>query len=359
MAETLAALAAFLGVELRGDPAGRIDGVAPLETAGPTDLSFLANPKYARAAALTRAGAVLCSPADAARLPAGCAALVGENTYRDFARAVARHFDRRPRPAAGVDPSARVAPDARLGDGVHIGALAVVSEGVSVGAGSRIYALAYVGPGCVLGPDCVVYPGAVLYDGVRLGARVVVHSGAVLGADGFGFAPDPPRGYVKVPQVGWVEIEDDVEIQANACVDRGALGPTRIRRGAKLDNLVQVGHNVEVGEHSVLASQAGISGSTKLGRWVTFAGQAAAGGHLVVGDGAVITGQAGIGKDVPAGAMVSGSPAQPTAEHHRGLAELGRIAVLRRKVRELEARLERLESGPGGAGNAAALEGGA
>jgi UDP-3-O-[3-hydroxymyristoyl] glucosamine N-acyltransferase len=143
--------------------------------------------------------------------------------------------------------------------------------------------------------------------------------------------------------LGWVEVEDDVEIQANACVDRGALGPTVIRRGAKLDNLVQVGHNVEVGEHSVLVSQTGISGSTKIGKWVTFAGQSAAAGHLKVGDRAVITGQSGIGKDVPPGAVVSGSPAQPMLEHHRGLAELSRLPELKRRVKALEQRLAELE----------------
>jgi UDP-3-O-[3-hydroxymyristoyl] glucosamine N-acyltransferase len=230
-----------------------------------------------------------------------------------------------------------------LASDVRVGACAVVGAGSRLGEGTVLHALAYVGPSCVVGRGCVIHPGAVLYDGCRLGDRVRIHAGAVLGADGFGFAPDPPHGYVKVPQIGWVEIGDDVEIQANACVDRGALGPTIVRRGAKIDNLVQVAHNVEVGEHTVLAAQAGISGSTKIGKWVTFAGQSAAGGHLNVGDQAVITGQAGIGKDVPPKAMVSGSPAQSTLTHHRGLAELNRLPELRKTVKALEARLRELE----------------
>jgi UDP-3-O-[3-hydroxymyristoyl] glucosamine N-acyltransferase len=231
-----------------------------------------------------------------------------------------------------------------LASGVRVGAGAVVGPRTRVGADSVVHALAYIGPDCVVGERCVIYPHAVLYDGCRLGDGVIVHAGAVLGADGFGFAPDPPRGYVKVPQIGWVEIEDDVELQANACVDRGALGPTVIRRGVKIDNLVHVAHNVEVGEHTVLAGQTGIAGSTKIGKWVTFAGQSAAAGHLHVGDQAVITGQAGLGKDIPAKAIVSGSPAQPMLEHHRGLAELNRLPELRKKIKALEGRLAELEA---------------
>jgi UDP-3-O-[3-hydroxymyristoyl] glucosamine N-acyltransferase len=322
MAETLGSIASFLNVELRGDASRVVDGVAPLDTAGPTEISFFANPKYADQAASTRAAGVLCRPEDAAGLAAGCAALVSPKPYRDYALITARSFDRRPRAEPGIHATAVVHATAVLASTASVGACAVVGPGVRLGEGSAVHALAYVGPGCLIGAACVIHAGAVLYDGCRLGDRVVVHSGAVLGADGYGFAADPPKGYVKVPQIGWVEIEDDVEIQANACVDRGALGPTIIRRGAKIDNLVQIGHNVEVGEHTVLAAQAGISGSTKIGNWVTFAGQSAAGGHLKVGDQAVITGQAGIGKDVPAKGMVSGSPAQPTLVHHRGLAEL-------------------------------------
>jgi UDP-3-O-[3-hydroxymyristoyl] glucosamine N-acyltransferase len=344
MAETLGGIASFLNAELRGEASKLVDGVAPLDTATPTEISFFANPRYADQAAATRAAGVLCRPEDAFRLPEGCAALVSPNPYRDFARITARSFDRRPRAEPGIHATAVVHATAVLASTARVGACAVVGPMARLGEGSAVHALAYVGPSCVIGADCVIHPGAVLYDGCRLGDRVIVHSGAVLGADGFGFAPDPPLGYVKVPQIGWVEIEDDVEIQANACIDRGALGPTLIRRGAKIDNLVQVGHNVEVGEHTVLVSQTGISGSTKIGRWVTFAGQSAAGGHLNVGDQAVITGQAGIGKDVPAKAMVSGSPAQPTLAHHRGLAELNRLSELRKTVKALEARLRELEA---------------
>jgi UDP-3-O-[3-hydroxymyristoyl] glucosamine N-acyltransferase len=343
MAETLGAIAAFLDAELKGEPSRVVDGAAPLDRAKPSEISFYSNPKYAEQLRRTGAGAVLCAPPDLDKVPSGCAALLSKNPYRDFALLLARSFDRRPRAEPGIHPTAVVHPTAVLASGTRVGAGAVICAGAALGENSVVHALAYIGPGCVLGRDCVIHPHAVLYDGCRLGDRVRIHAGAVLGADGFGFAPDPPKGYVKVPQIGWVEIGDDVEIQANSCVDRGALGPTLVRRGAKIDNLVQVAHNVEVGEHSVLASQAGISGSTKIGAWVTFAGQSAAGGHLHVGDRAVITGQAGIGKDVPPGAMVSGSPAQPTMEHHRGLAELARMPELRKRLKALEQRLLEIE----------------
>ena len=343
MTLTLGEIAAALGAELRGDPGLAIQGAAPLDQAGPSHISFFANGKYAQQLAATAAGVVLLGPQDAAKAPAGTALLLSRNPYRDFAVAVARWFDPRPRPAAGIHPSAVVAPDAKVDRSAHVGALAVVGAGSVIGPRTAVHAQAHVGPGCRIGADCIVYPTAVLYDGCLVGDRVIIHAGAVLGADGFGFAPDPPRGYVKVPQIGWVAVEDDVEIQANACVDRGALGATLLKRGVKLDNLVQIAHNVEVGEHTVIAAQSAVSGSTKLGRWVTMAGQSATAGHLTVGDQAVITGQAGAGKDVPAKAMVSGSPAQPMLEHHRGLAELNRLPELKKRVKALEARLAHLE----------------
>jgi UDP-3-O-[3-hydroxymyristoyl] glucosamine N-acyltransferase len=340
---TLGELAAFLQAQVPGDQGRVITGVAPLDKAGPGDLSFFANAKYAGQLAETKAEAVLISPADQAKAPAGVALLVSKNPYRDFARTVAAHFDQRPLPEAGIHPTAVVHSTAVVASSARVGALAVIEAGAQVGENSVIFPQAYIGVRAVIGKDCKVYAGAKLYDGTRIGDRVIIHAGAVLGSDGFGFAPDPPAGYVKVPQIGWVQVEDDVEIQANACIDRGALGATLIRQGAKIDNLVQVGHNAEVGPHTVLVSQTGISGSTKIGAWVTFAGQSAAGGHLVVGDQAVITGQSGIGKDVPAKAIVSGSPAQPMLEHHRGLAEMAKLPELKKRVKALEARLAELE----------------
>jgi UDP-3-O-[3-hydroxymyristoyl] glucosamine N-acyltransferase len=273
--------------------------------------------------------------------------LISANPYRDFARVLARYFDRRAHPAEGrhalafVDPSALVGPQAR------IGAFCVVEAGAVIGARAILYPFSYIGPKARLGDDCLVYPQACVMEACVLGSRVILQAGAVIGADGFGFAPNPPDGYLKIPQTGNVVVEDDVEIQANACVDRAVLGSTVIGKGSKLDNLVQIAHNVKVGRHSVFASQAGISGSTVVGDWVTFAGQSAAGGHLRIGDQAVVTGQAGAGKDVPPKAMVSGSPAQPTLEHHRGLAELGKLPALKKRVKELEARLDALEKRQG------------
>ncbi len=342
MRVSLGEIAAFLGAELKGDPGLAISGVAPLEEAAGGSLSFLANPKYHDKVASSGASALLLSPRDQA-LGAGRSVLLSENPYRDFARVTARWFCAPSLPPLGVHPSAVISPGARIGPGCRIGAYVVVEDGAEVGEGCVLFPFCYLGPGTSLGAGCLLHPSATVLERCRVGDRVILHSGVVIGSDGFGFAPDYPRGYVKVPQVGWVEIEDDVEIQANACVDRGALGPTRVCRGAKLDNMVHVAHNVVIGAHSVLAAQVGVSGSTKVGQWVTFAGQAAAGGHLTIGDGAVLTGQSGAGKDVPPKAVVSGSPAQPMMEHHRGLAEMARLPKLKERIRELERRLEALE----------------
>jgi UDP-3-O-[3-hydroxymyristoyl] glucosamine N-acyltransferase len=322
-----------------------LEGVAPLDSATASQLSFLSNPKYTPQLAQSKAGAVLLGQADAAKaasLP-GRSLLISANPYRDFARATARYFAKRFKPSAGIHPSAVISPKAQLGQNLAVGAFCVVEEGAVIGDGAVLHPFCYVGPGARIGQDSELYPFAALMEACELGKRVILQSGAVIGADGFGFAPDFPHGYVKVPQIGSVLVEDDVEIQANACIDRGALGATVIGQGSKVDNLVQIAHNVKVGRHSVFAAQAGISGSTKVGNWVTFAGQSAAGGHLEIGDGAIITGQAGAGKDVEPKAMVSGSPAMPTLEHHRGLAELKKLPELKKRVKELEARLHELE----------------
>ena len=335
-------IAAFLGARLEGDAELLIEGVAELKSATPSFLSFLANPKYAPLLAGSRAGALLISESDAKKAP-GKNLLVSSNPYRDFALVLTRYFDKRMHPARGVHASASVHPTASIGSGACIAAFAVVEAGAVVGNDCVLYPFSYVGPGVSLGDNCLIYPHVSIMENCRLGKRVIVQPGAVIGGDGFGFAPEPPKGYIKIPQTGNVVIEDDVEIQANACIDRAVLGSTLIGKGSKIDNLVQIAHNVQVGQNSVFAAQAGISGSTVVGNWVTFAGQSAAAGHLHIGDQAVVTGQAGTGKDVPPKAMVSGSPAQPTLEHHRGLAELNKLPELKKRVKELEARLAELE----------------
>jgi UDP-3-O-[3-hydroxymyristoyl] glucosamine N-acyltransferase len=342
---TLQELAEFLGARLAGDANLRLDGVGPLDSATARQLSFLSNPKYLPQLASSKAGAFILSQSDADKIGAavGRNLLISDNPYRDFALTAARYSSPRFRPDPGVHPGALIAADAVLGRDVAIGAFCVVEKGAVIGARTALHPFSYIGAGVKIGEDCALYPFATVLEGCVLGHRVILQSGAVIGADGFGFAPDPPKGYVKVPQIGNVVIEDDVEIQANACVDRGALGATRVGRGSKIDNLVQIAHNVQIGEHSVFAAQAGISGSTKVGNWVTFAGQSASAGHLNIGDRAIVTGQAGAGKDVPPGAMVSGSPAVPTLEHHRGLAELNKLSNLKKRVKELEARLAALE----------------
>jgi UDP-3-O-[3-hydroxymyristoyl] glucosamine N-acyltransferase len=328
--------------DLSGDPALPIHGIAPLETATAGDLSFLTNSRYTNSAKTSQAGAILTSRALGAAL-AGRPLLFSTNPYRDFARVVTRWFDPRRPPSPGRHPTAVVAEDAEIGPDCHLGAYVVVGAGARIGARTVLHPFTYIGAGASLGEDCLCHPRATVLDGVRMGHRVIVQPGAVLGADGFGFAPDVPHGYVKMPQLGGLILGDDVEVQANACIDRGALGNTVLGPGTKVDNLVQIGHNVQIGAHTVLASQTGISGSTRIGNWCTFAGQAGVAGHLHIGDGAIVTAQGGVGKDVPPKAMVSGTPAKPFMESRRDLAELGRIGLLRRRVAELEGRIAALE----------------
>jgi UDP-3-O-[3-hydroxymyristoyl] glucosamine N-acyltransferase len=341
-------IAAFIGAAVKGE-AKALEAVAPLDRAGPSQLSFFANAKYLAALKATRAGAVICSEADAAELPQGCTAIISRSPYRDWARVVARWFETKSLPEPGVHPQAFVHPSAFVGEGVRIGAGAVVEAGASIGQGSVLFPLVVVGHGVKIGADCRLYPQVTLYEGCQIGDRVIIHAGSVLGSDGFGFAPDPPAGYVKVPQVGGVVVEDDVEIQSNTCIDRGALGPTVIRKGAKIDNLVHISHNVEVGPHNAIAALTGVAGSTKLGNWVTLAAQSGVAGHLTISDQVIVTAQAGVAKDPGPKAVVTGTPAQPLMTERRNQAELGKLGELRKKVRALEARLAELEKKIGGA----------
>jgi UDP-3-O-[3-hydroxymyristoyl] glucosamine N-acyltransferase len=330
----LSALAERFALELRADRDPEIGGVGTLTGAAPDQLAFLANRGYRKFLAGTRAGAVVLSPDDAAHCPAPC--LVSDNPYLAYAR-IAALFDTRPVAEPGVHASAQVDPGARLGEGVHVGAGAVIAAGSVVGDGCE------VGPGCVLQQGCEVGAGSrlvanvTLCHGVRLGRRVIVHPGAVIGADGFGIAPGP-EGWTKVPQLGAVVIGDDCEIGANTCIDRGAIEDTVLEEDVRVDNLCQIGHNCHIGAHTALAAYTGLSGSTKIGRHCLFGGRTGTSGHLEVADRVTVTGMTMVTKSIGEVGMVvsAGIPAQPAREWQRTVARLRRLDALGERLTRLE-----------------------
>jgi UDP-3-O-[3-hydroxymyristoyl] glucosamine N-acyltransferase len=331
VAPTLGEVAQWTGAALsQGADAGRIvRDVAALDEAGPDDLSFFDNPRYLDDFKATRAGAVLVAPRYAAQAPAGCATLVTPQPYRAMAEAMARLYPQAVRPRSafgetGVSPAAFVHSAARLEAGVIVDPGAVIGPGAEIGAGAVIGANAVIGPQVRIGRDSVV--GALASIACALiGDRVIIHPGVHIGQDGFGFAMGP-GGHLKVPQIGRVIIQDDVEIGAGSTIDRGANRDTIIGEGTKIDNLVQIAHNVVVGRHCVVVSQAGVSGSTAIGDFVALGGQAGLTGHLKIGAGAQIAAQSGVKDDVPAGERWGGAPAKPAREWFREVAALKKLA---------------------------------
>ena len=343
---TVAELAALVGGRVAGggDERVLIERVASLEGAEAGSISFVEDGKFLEGARASRASCLLV-PEGAGETGAGeFAATLVEVARPKLAFAfVAEALHAPRRREGGIHPTAIVAETARIGEEVYIGAGVVVGEGVSVGRGTQILAGVVVEDGVEVGDECVLHPNVVLYAGVRLDNRVVLHAGVVVGADGFGYVRDA-EGYHKFPQVGTVFIEDDVEIGANSCVDRGALGETRIGRGTKLDNLVHVGHNVEIGERVVIAAQTGISGSTVIESDAVIGGQVGMGDHARVQAGAVVGSKAGIlpGKIVRAGAVVWGVPVRPLDEYKRLNAHFGRLPQMRAEIDELKRQVRKL-----------------
>lgn len=325
-------LAKLLGAELLGDPDATVDGICPLDEAGPEHLSFLHNPRYVEQARQSRAGAILVRDAD--ELP-GRNLLVCAEPYFAFARALEVMYPA-VRSEPGVHPSAVVAEGVELGAEVSLGPCVVVGHGSRIGDRSAVGAGCVIGRGVEVGADCLIHPRVVIEDQCRVGDRCILHAGVVIGSDGFGFATVHGVHH-KVPQVGVVVVEDDVELGANVCVDRATMGETRIGRGTKVDNLVQIAHNVEIGEGTLLVAQVGISGSTKMGHHVVFAGQSGAAGHLRIGNQVVVGAKSAVYKDLADGEFVTGVPARPHREWLRSNASLQRLEGLRRKVRDLEA----------------------
>lgn len=307
-----------------------VRGVRALELAGPDELSFVADAKTERKAAVSRAGVLLARSAE--RLPGRCVIEVPDPQLA--LAAVLLAFHPRRIAAAGVHPTAVVASGAAVDPTAEIGPFAVVGEGSEIGAGVILEAHVVLGRDCRVGAGSWIHPHVTVYDGVVLGARVEVHSGAVLGADGFGYAATP-RGIVKIPQVGRVVVEDDAEIGANSCVDRAALEVTRIGAGTKIDDLVMIGHNSDVGRHGFLCAQVGLAGSSVLGDGVVLAGQVGVGGHLRIGNGAKVGAQSGIMADLPDGAQVMGSPEMDFKQAMKTYAEIRKLPETARLVRRL------------------------
>jgi UDP-3-O-[3-hydroxymyristoyl] glucosamine N-acyltransferase len=328
-----AEIAARCGGRVSGDGARRVRAVRSLEAAGPEDLSFAGDAKAERKAAASAAGVLLAR--SAARLSGRTVVEVGDPLLA--LGAVLELFQPRRVARGGVHPTAIVGAGAVVHPTAEIGPYAVVGEGARIGAGAILEAHAAVGRACVVGDGAWLHPHVVLYDRTELGARVEVHSGTVLGADGFGYAPTP-GGIAKVPQVGRVVIEDDVEIGANTCIDRATLEETRVGAGTKIDDLVMIGHNSTVGRHGILCGQVGLAGSTSVGDGVMLGGQVGVAGHLRIGNGVKAGAQSGIDGDIPDGEVVFGTPHLPHREALRVIAELRRLPETARAVRELVAR---------------------
>jgi UDP-3-O-[3-hydroxymyristoyl] glucosamine N-acyltransferase len=336
MTRTMKELADFLGCMLEGDGAANVSGVASPASARAEDLIYVESPRHLDRAAASAARCVVIAP----ELPLpGKILLRAANPKLAFARAGGWLVP--PAPIAqGIHPTAVIAPTAQLAPGATVGPYAVIEEGVRVGAGTEIGAFCFLGRGARLGEGCRLYPRVTLYAGARLANRVILHSGAVIGSDGFGYVAEGGKRW-KFPQVGEVEIQDDVEIGANTTIDRGSLDRTEIGAGTKLDNLVHIAHNVSIGENTVIAAQTGISGSVVIGKNVAFGGQAGLGDHCEIEDGAVIGGQAGIlpGKIVRSGQIVWGTPARPLHKFKEQFVWLSRLPELAERVKRLESHI--------------------
>lgn len=328
-------LAAQLGCPLEGDGSLDVVRVAAIDSAGPGDLTFLANSKYQSELAATRASAVIAAP-DASGAP--CAVLRTRNPYLAFARA-AGLLHPQPQPARGTHPTAIVADDARIGDAVSIGPYVVVGAGAQIGARTVIHPHAVIGAGAAIGPDCLVHARVSIRERVVIGARCVLQDGAVVGSDGFGFAHRDDGTHEKIPQVATVVIEDDVEIGANTTIDRPAVGETRIRQGTKIDNLVQIAHGVVVGANALLAAQVGIAGSSSIGDGVMLGGQVGVTGHVTIGDRVKASAKTGITGNVAADAFVTGYPHMNNLEWRKAYAVFRRLPEMRKQLAELAGRL--------------------
>ena len=334
-------IASYLGGTVVGDPQTTVSTFAKIEEGHAGALSFLANPKYEHYIYDTQSSIVIVNTSFEPQHPVKATLIKVEDAYGSFAKLLELYAAHKPR-KTGISQRAEISPDARLGQNCYVGAFAVIEAGAVIGDNVCIYPHTYVGDGVQIGDNTTLYAGVKVYEGCRIGANVIIHAGAVIGADGFGFAPNEAGEYSKIPQIGNVVIEDNVEIGANTCVDRATMGSTRIHRGVKLDNLIQIGHNVVVGEHTVCASQVGIAGTSKIGSHCMLGGQVGVAGHLTIGDRVQLASKSGISNNVPDGATYFGYPALPISRSHRVNAVVRNLPELSQTVYRLEKQMAAL-----------------
>lgn len=332
----LSEIATALGCSVLGNADLEISGVAGLEDAGSSELTFLSNPKYTPLVRQTKASAILAS---AALADCDVAVLVSANPYLDFARAI-ELFHPAPYREPGIHPTAVIAESATVGENAAIGPFVVIEPGAVIGNNAALHPHVVIERDVTIGDDFEAHPQVTVRHGTKIGNRVMLHNGVTVGSDGFGFARRADGSHHKIPQAGIVVIEDDVEIQAGSCIDRAAVGETRIGRGTKIDNLVQIGHAVKVGNNTILCAQVGIAGSTTVGDNCVLAGQVGLVNHLKIGDGVLITAQSGVSTDLPDGAKVSGYPATDNRQWLRSTVVYNKLPELARELRKLRKKID-------------------
>lgn len=334
-------IAEAIGGKLEGDPDAIVSALSKIEEGTPGSISFLGNPKYTPYLYTTKASVVIVSTAFRPDKPVEATLVRVDDPYSAFAQLLTFYQEQKPR-RIGISRNASVSPDAMIGDDVYIGDFAVVEAGATIGDNAMIYANTTVETGASVGKNSVVYSGVQIKEDCVVGQHCIIHSGVVIGADGFGFAPQSDKHYEKVAQIGNVIIEDYVEIGANTTIDRATMGSTILRKGVKLDNLIQIAHNVVIGENTVIAAQTGISGSAKIGKNCMIAGQVGIVGHITIGDNVVIAAQSGVGNNVPDNAIIFGSPAIDANKHKKILIHTRNLDKHVKRIDNLEEKLKNL-----------------
>lgn len=342
MTFTALQIAMLVGGKTEGDANAAVKDFGRIEEAVAGQLAFLANPKYEEFLYTTSASVVIINESLELKQPVQATLIRVPDAYSAFAALLSKYQELQTQQLSGRQEPVYVSETATIGENVFLGAFVYLGKNVKIGNNVKLFPQVWIGDNVVIGDNCIIYPGAKIYHDSKLGRNITVHAGSVIGADGFGFAPQADGSYKKVPQIGNVVIEDFVEIGANATIDRATIGSTIIRTGAKIDNLVQIAHNVEVGANTVIAAQAGISGSTKLGTQVMVGGQVGIVGHIQIGDGAKINAQSGVSKSIEPGKAVTGSPAFDYTASLRSQAVTRRLPDLEKKIKELEKQLQDL-----------------